>query len=29
VGRGPVLDVQASVAYLNELAPHEEEVPQT
>jgi inosose dehydratase len=28
VGRGPVLDVQASVAYLNELAPHEE-VPQT
>ena len=29
VGRGPVLDVQASVAYLNELAPREEEVPQT
>jgi inosose dehydratase len=29
VGRGPVLDVQASVAYLNELAPIEEEVPQT
>ena len=29
VGRGPVLDVQASVAYLNELAPLEEEVPQT
>jgi inosose dehydratase len=29
VGRGPVLDVQASVAYLNELAPFEEEVPQT
>jgi hypothetical protein len=24
-----VLDVQASVAYLNELAPLEEEVPQT
>jgi inosose dehydratase len=29
VGRGPVLDVQASVAYLNELAPLEEEVSQT
>jgi inosose dehydratase len=29
VGRGPVLDVQTSVAYLNELAPLEEEVPQT
>jgi inosose dehydratase len=29
VGRGPVLDVQASVAYLNDLAPLEEEVPQT
>jgi inosose dehydratase len=29
VGRGPVLDVQASVAYLNQLAPREEEVPQT
>ncbi|HEX2413831.1 MAG TPA: TIM barrel protein, partial [Thermoleophilaceae bacterium] len=30
VGRGPVLDVQASVAYLNELAPMtQEEVPQT
>ncbi len=29
VGRGPVLDVQASVAYLNGLAPREEEVPQT
>jgi inosose dehydratase len=29
VGRGPVLDVQASVAYLNELAPTKEEVPQT
>jgi inosose dehydratase len=29
VGRGPVLDVQASVAYLNALAPREEEVPQT
>jgi inosose dehydratase len=28
VGRGPVLDVQASVAYLNGLAPREEEVPQ-
>jgi inosose dehydratase len=28
VGGGPVLDVQASVAYLNELAPTEE-VPQT
>jgi inosose dehydratase len=30
VGQGPVLDVQASVAYLNALAPREEEeVPQT
>ncbi|MGH3101443.1 MAG: TIM barrel protein, partial [Thermoleophilia bacterium] len=29
VGCGPVLDVQASVAYLNALAPREEEVPQT
>jgi inosose dehydratase len=29
VGRGPVRDVQASVAYLNELAPREEEVQQT
>jgi inosose dehydratase len=29
VGRGPVLDVQASVAYLNELAPTKEEVSQT
>jgi inosose dehydratase len=30
VGRGPVLDVQASVAYLNEMAPNpKEEVPQT
>jgi inosose dehydratase len=29
VGRGPVLDVQASVAYLNELAPTKEEVRQT
>jgi inosose dehydratase len=29
VGSGPVLDVQASVAYLNELAPTKEEVPQT
>jgi inosose dehydratase len=29
VGRGPVLDVQASVAYLNEMAPTKEEVPQT
>jgi inosose dehydratase len=29
VGGGPVLDVQASVAYLNELAPTEEEVSQT
>jgi inosose dehydratase len=29
VGRGPVLDVQASIAYLNDLAPLEEEVPQT
>jgi inosose dehydratase len=29
VGRGPVLDVQASVAYLNEMAPTNEEVRQT
>jgi inosose dehydratase len=29
VGRGPVLDVKASVAYLNEMAPTKEEVPQT
>jgi inosose dehydratase len=30
VGRGPVLDVQASLGYLNEMAPNpKEEVPQT
>jgi inosose dehydratase len=30
VGRGPVLDVQASIGYLNEMAPNpKEEVPQT
>ncbi len=29
VGSGPILDVQASVEYLNALAPTNEEVPQT
>jgi inosose dehydratase len=29
VGSGPILDVQASVEYLNALAPTKEEVPQT